>query len=114
MIARALALGVAAFGLVACQDVRQDVLSTVGYQSNPLLQTREGRREVVSLCHEAVTERVANVDSLRFAQGQIVNNDGYGEARYHGAVEGMSAGYARRYSFICNVQPSGVVEVLFR
>ena len=114
MVARAFALGVAALGLVACQDFRSDVRTTVGYQANPLLQTREGRREVVSLCHDAVTERVANVDSLRFAQGQIVNADDYGEARYHGAVEGISGGHARRYSFICTVQPAGTVDVLFR
>lgn len=114
MVARAFALGVAALGLVACQDFRSDVRTAVGYQANPLLQTREGRREVVSLCHDAVTERVANVDSLRFAQGQIVNADDYGEARYHGAVEGISGGHARRYAFICTVQPAGTVDVLFR
>lgn len=114
MVARAFALGVAVLSLAACQDFRSEVRTSVGYQNNPLLQTREGRREVVSLCHDAVTERVANVDSLRFAQGQIVNEDDYGEARYHGAVEGVSGGYARRYSFICTVQPAGAVDVIFR
>ena len=114
MFARAVALGVAAFGLVACQDLISDARTAVGYQPNPLLQTREGRREVVSLCHEAVTERVANVDSLRFALGQIVNTDDYGDARYHGAVEGVSAGNPRRYSFICTVSAAGTVDLVFR
>jgi hypothetical protein len=88
--------------------------SSVGYGANPLLQTREGRREIVSLCHDAVQDRVANVDSLRFAVGQIANTDDFGDARYHGAVEGVTAGYPRRFSFICTVQPSGVVDVVFR
>lgn len=110
MVARALALGAAVLGLVACQDVR----SMVGSNPNPLLQTREGRREIVSLCHDAVQERVANVDSLRFAVGNIINTDDFGDAHYHGAVEGMTAGYARRYVFICTVQPSGALDVLFR
>jgi len=110
MIARAFARGVALLGLAACQDVR----SMVGSATNPLLQTREGRREIVSLCHEAVQDRVANADSLRFAVGQIINTDDFGDAHYHGAVEGMSAGNARRFAFICTVQPSGAVEVVFR
>lgn len=110
MIARALALGVVALGLVACDNVN----STVGSRPNPLLQTREGRREIVGICHEAVQERVANVDSLRFAVGQIVNTDDFGDARYHGAVEGVVQGYPRRYSFICTVQPSGVFDLVFR
>ena len=110
MVARAFALGAAALGLIACQDVR----STVGSNPNPLLQSREGRREVISLCHDAVQERVANVDSLRFAAGQIINTDDYGDARYHGAVEGIAAGYPRRYSFICTVQPSGALDIVFR
>jgi len=110
MFARAFALGVAVVGLAACQDVR----SAVGSGANPLLQSREGRREVVSLCHEAVQDRVANVDNLRFAIGQITNTDDFGDARYHGAVEGVSGGSARRFSFICTVQPAGVVDVVFR
>ncbi|MBM3533312.1 MAG: hypothetical protein FJX60_09795 [Alphaproteobacteria bacterium] len=85
-----------------------------GIAPNPLLQSREGRREIVSLCHEAVQERVANVDNLRFAIGNIANTDDFGDARYHGAVEGMSGGHPRRLAFICNVQPSGAVDVVFR
>lgn len=110
MIARAFALGIAAVGLVACENAA----SAVGSKPNPLLQTREGRREIVGICHDAVQERVANVDSLRFAVGQIINTDDYGDARYHGAVEGITQGYTRRYSFICTVQPSGEFEVIFR
>ena len=110
MIARALALGVVALGLVACENVN----ATVGSKPNSLLQTREGRLEIVGICHDAVQERVANVDSLRFAVGQIVNTDDYGDARYHGAVEGVVQGYPRRYSFICTVQPSGLFDLTFR
>jgi hypothetical protein len=110
MVARAFALGVAALGLVACQDVR----SMVGSVPNPLLQTREGRREIVSLCHDAVRERMANADSLRFAAGQIINTDDFGDAHYHGAVEGLTGGQIRRHSFICTVQPAGAIDVLFR
>lgn len=110
MIARALALGVVALGLVACENAA----STVGSKPNPLLQSREGRREIVGICHDAVQERVANVDSLRFAIGQITNTDNYGDARYHGSVEGVAQGVPRRYSFICTVQPSGEYEVIFR
>jgi hypothetical protein len=110
MVARAFALGVAAFGLVACQDAR----SMVGSNANPLLQTREGRREIVSLCHEAVVERTGNYDNHRFAVGNIINTDDSGDAIYHGAVEGLSGGHARRFAFICTVQPSGAIHVLFR
>lgn len=110
MIARALALGVVALGLVACENVN----AAVGSKPNPLLQSREGRREVVGICHDAVQERIANLDSLRFAVGEIVNTDDYGEARYHGAVEGVVQGFPRRYSFICTVQPSGLFDVVFR
>ncbi|MSP48813.1 MAG: hypothetical protein EXQ95_05745 [Alphaproteobacteria bacterium] len=114
MMARAFALGVAVVSVVGCQDVRHDVRSAAGLSPNPLLQTREGRREIVSLCHDAAQERVASVDSLRFAVGQIANTDDYGDARYHGAVEGVTAGLPRRYAFICTVQPSGALEVVFR
>jgi hypothetical protein len=117
MLSRAFALGALALGLVGCQNLQSissEVRSVAGMTPNPLLQTREGRREIVSLCHEAVNERVANVDSLRFAVGQIANTDDYGDARYHGAVEGLSGGLTRRYSFICTVQPSGALEVVFR
>ena len=110
MFARAIALGVAAVGLAACEDLR----AAAGTTPHPLLQTREGRREIVSLCHDAVQERIANVDSLRFALGQIANTDDYGDAKYLGAVEGLTAGNPRRYSFICTVQPSGELNVVFR
>lgn len=108
MVARAFAFGVASLALVACQDIRPMIGA-----ANPLLQTAEGRREIVSLCHEAVQERIS-ADSVRFAQGMIVNTDDYGDARYHGAVEGNAAGYLRRYSFICTVQASGTVDLFFR
>ena len=106
MTARAFATGVALFGLAACDAVRPT--------GNPLLQTREGRREVVSLCHDAVQERIANVDSLRFARGEIINSGEFGGATYYGAVEGVASGNVRRYSFICGVQPSGALELVFR
>jgi hypothetical protein len=106
MIVRAFAAGVALLGLAACDAVRP--------AGNPLLQSREGRREVVNLCHDAVQDRIANVDSLRFARGEIVNTDDFGEATYYGAVEGLASGNARRYSFMCRVQPSGLVDITFR
>jgi hypothetical protein len=82
---------------------------------NPLLQSREGRREIVNLCHDAVKDRVADGHTGRFARGQITNSDDYGEARYMGALEVVSAaGVPRRFPFLCVVQPSGEMEVMFR
>jgi hypothetical protein len=103
MIARASAAAVLAFGLVGCT-----YFSSSG---NSLLQSREGRREVVSLCHEAVQDRLSNTDGLRFASGVFPSLD---DPIYYGAVEALAGGDLRRFSFICHVQPSGAVELVFR
>jgi hypothetical protein len=102
MIARAAAAAAFVLGLAGCQ---------IGSAGNPLLQSREGRREVVSLCHEAVQDRLSNTDGLRFASGVFPALD---DPTYWGAVEAHAGGDVRRFSFICYVQPSGVVELTFR
>lgn len=116
MIARAFAVGALALGLAACdgRSLGSQFRSVTSSAGNPLLQTREGRREIVTLCQDAVRERLAETDTARFARGQIVNEDDYGEARYHGAVESLAGNASRRMQFICTVQPSGEVEVMFR
>ena len=116
MIARAFAVGALAFGLAACdgRSLGSQFRSVTSSTGNPLLQTREGRREIVTLCQEAVREQVSESDSTRFARGQIVNEDDFGEARYHGAVEGLAGNASRRMQFIGTVQPTGEVEVMFR
>jgi hypothetical protein len=103
MIVRASAAALLALGLAAC--------SYISSSGTPLLQSREGRREVVSFCHEAVQDRFGNTDSLRFANGVFPVLD---DPTYWGAVEAHAGGDVRRFSFICYVHPSGAVELTFR
>ena len=103
MIVRASAGALLALGLAGC--------TYFGSSGNPMLQSREGRREVVNLCHEAVQDRFGNTDSLRFASGVFPVID---DPTYWGAVEAHSAGDVRRFQFICYVYPSGSVELTFR
>ncbi len=115
----------AAAGLIACSSIGDAWLDlsdgtaaawrkVVGTEPNPLLQSREGRMEIVSRCQTHAQARWPTARTVNFAEGRLTNVDADGDAKYLGAIEVISqGGLAQRFRFVCQVQPDGAVDLRF-
>ena len=119
------AILLAAFALAGCTTLSngwRDFSDTVsnGWQSvtgtepNPLLQTQEGRLEIMQRCHTRAQARFPAARSVTFAQGHLTNTGTDGDAEYLGAIEVTSpAGQAQRFRFVCRIQPDGALDLRY-
>ena len=103
------ALGLA-LGAAGCESMH----SAVSAEPNPLLQSAQGRMDLVQRCNAEAQARMPMARSYLFAAGRVTNIDTSGAAEYLGAVEVTSqANISQRFRYVCHVQPDGRLDLQF-
>jgi hypothetical protein len=83
-------------------------------EPNPVLQTSQGRMDLVQRCNAEAQARLPMAQSYLFAAGHVTNIDNNGAAEYLGAVEVTSqANISQRFRFVCHVQPNGALDLQY-
>ena len=92
----------------------ETIHSTVSAEPNPLLQSAQGRMDLVQRCNAEAQARMPMAQSYVFAAGRVTNIDVSGAAEYLGGVEVTSqANISQRFRYICHVQPDGTLSLQF-
>jgi hypothetical protein len=110
---RRLALALSAAALLVAAGCER-IESSVKPEPNPLLQSAQGRMDLVQRCNAEAQARMPMARAWVFAAGRVTNVDTSGAAEYLGAVEVTSqANISQRFRYICHVQPDGRLDLQF-
>jgi hypothetical protein len=100
--------------LAACASMNKEASDSVKPEANPLLQSQEGRNEIVARCQNTAAERWPGAQYVSFAQGRLTSTGTDGNAEYLGAMEVTSqASISQRFRFVCQIQPDGSLDIRF-
>jgi hypothetical protein len=112
---RLLAPSLIALALAACASMSKSANDAVSQpEQNPLLQSLEGRNEIVTRCQNTAAERWPGAQYVSFAQGRLTSTGTDGNAEYLGAMEVTStASISQRFRFVCQIQPDGSLDLRF-
>jgi hypothetical protein len=106
----ALCAAVLALAIGGCERMN----TAVSGEPNPLLQSAQGRMDLVQRCNAEAQARMPMALSYHFAAGRVTNIDTNGAAEYWGAVEVTSqVNIQQRFRYVCHVQPDGKLDLQF-